>query len=37
MSEESVKNPPTTNNSFASKKIGKYSSLTVKFNGNCLR
>ena len=37
MPHESIKNPPTSDNSFAPKLITDYSPHRVKFNGNCLR
>ena len=37
MSEESIKNPSTSGNSFAPKRNTDYQSSKVKFNGNCLK
>ena len=37
MSKESVKNPATSNNSFAPKCIDGYRFPKIKFNGNCLK
>ena len=37
MSEESIKNPSTSGNSFAPKRNTDYQLSKVKFNGNCLK